>query len=69
MIRTCHPTYFGALGGITSLTSGALVLLLLCPSQPLPRKGHSFNCNRIAHTVIVGQIKPSVDTAKIGAGW
>jgi hypothetical protein len=26
MIRTCHPTYFGVLGGITSLTLGALVL-------------------------------------------
>jgi hypothetical protein len=26
MIRTCHPTYFGALGGITSLTLGALGL-------------------------------------------
>ena len=41
-------------------------LLLWCPAQPLPRIGYCLNCNRIAHTVMVGQIKPSVYTAKTG---
>jgi hypothetical protein len=36
--------------------------VIRCPLQPLPGIGHCPNCNRIADNVIVGQIKPSVDT-------
>ena len=36
--------------------------VIRCSSQPLPGIGHCPNCNRIVNNVIVGQIKPSVDT-------
>jgi hypothetical protein len=41
-------------------------LLFRCPSQPLPGMGPRLNYNRIAHKVIVGQIRTSVYTAKSG---
>jgi hypothetical protein len=41
-------------------------LLFRCPSQPLPRMKPCLNYNRFVHKVIVGQIKPSVYTAKSG---
>jgi hypothetical protein len=41
-------------------------LLLSCTSQPLPRIETCLDCNRIAHTVIVNQLNPSVYTVKSG---
>jgi hypothetical protein len=59
----------GHSGNRSSRDKGGLhnpTLLLPCPSQSPQGRGHCLDRNRIAHKVIVGQMKLSVYTAKNG---